>query len=155
MRQAFPAVLNVLKAWALLVGVCALLGAIGYAAGGYRLLSILVFCALMVAAAAYWYGDRVALGMVGARELPVGEAPALHATVERLAGLAGLAKPRVYVLHDGHPRALAAGRGARGAAIAVSRGLLGAATPAELEGVIAHELAHLRNRDVLVQTSVV
>src|ERR671928_518860 len=103
MRQAFPAVLNVLKAWALLVGVCGLLGAIGYAAGGYRLLSILVFCALMVAAAAYWYSDRVALGMIGARELPLGEAPALHATVARLSGLAGVAKPRLYLLADGHP----------------------------------------------------
>jgi heat shock protein HtpX len=58
-------------------------------------------------------------------------------------------------LPDGHPRALAAGRGPRGAAIAVSRGFLGAATPAEVEGVVAHELAHIRNRDILVQTSVV
>jgi heat shock protein HtpX len=61
----------------------------------------------------------------------------------------------VFLLPDGHPRALAAGRGPRGAAIAVSRGFLSAATPAELEGVLAHELAHIRNRDILVQTSVV
>src|ERR687885_2847087 len=120
MRRAFPAVLNVLKAWALLVGVCGLLGAIGYAAGGYRLLSILVFCALMVAAAAYWYSDRVALGMIGARELPLGEAPALHSTVERLAAVVGVMKPRLYLLPDGHPRALAAGRGPRASALAIS-----------------------------------
>jgi heat shock protein HtpX len=155
MRRALPAVLNVVKAWALLVGVCALLGAIGYAAGGYRLLSILVFCALMVAAAAYWYSDRVALGMIGARELPLGEAPALHSTVERLAAVAGVMKPRLYLLPDGHPRALAAGRGPRGSALALSAGLLSALPPAELEGVVAHELAHVQNRDVVLQTGVV
>src|ERR671933_1665438 len=154
MRRASPAVLNVLKAWALLVGVCALLGAIGFAAGGYRLLSILVFCALMIAGAAYWYSDRVALGMVGARELPLGEAPALHSTVERLAAVAGVAKPRLYLMPDGHPRALAAGRGPRGSALALSAGLVAALPPAELEGVLAHELAHVRNRDVVLQTAV-
>jgi heat shock protein HtpX len=155
MRRAFPAVLNVLKAWALLVGVCVLLGAIGYAAGGYRLLSILVFCALLVAAAAYWYSDRVALGMIGARELPLGEAPAVHSTVERLAAVAGVMKPRLYLIPDGHPRALAAGRGPRGSALALSAGLLSALPPAELEGVVAHELAHVRSRDVVLQTGVV
>ena len=146
---------NVVKAWLLLLGGCALLAAIGWPVGGYRLVSLLVFFGLLVAGAAYWYADRVALGMVGARELPVGEAPGLHATVSRLAALTGVAKPRLFLLTDGHPRALAAGRGARGSAIAVSSGLLGATTPAELEGVLAHELAHVRNRDVLVQTSVV
>jgi heat shock protein HtpX len=155
MRRAFPAILNVLKAWALLVGVCLLLGAIGYAAGGYRLLSILVFCALLVAGAAYWYSDRVALGMIGARELPFGEAPAVHSTVERLAAVAGVMKPRLYLIPDGHPRALAAGRGPRGSALALSAGLLSALPPAELEGVVAHELAHVRNRDVVLQTGVV
>lgn len=132
-----------------------MLAAIGWPLGGYRLVSLLVFFGLLVAGAASWYADRVALGMIGAREVPLGEAPALHARVERLAGLAGVAKPRLYLLADGHPRALAAGRGPRGSAVAVSRGLLGAATPAELEGVLAHELAHIRNRDVLVQTSAV
>jgi len=148
-------VCNVTKAWLLLAGGCGLLAAIGWPLGGYRLVSLLVFFGLLVAGAAYWYADRVALGMVGARELPLGEAPALHATVSRLAGLARVAKPRLYLLADGHPRALAAGRGARGSAIAVSSGLLGAAPPAGLEGVLAHELAHIRNRDVLVQTTVV
>jgi heat shock protein HtpX len=146
---------NVLKAWLLLVGGCAVLAAIGWPLGGYRLVSLLLFFGLLVAGAAYWYADRVALGMIGARELPLGEAPALHANVSRLAALAGVAKPRLYLLADGHPRALTAGRGPRGSSIAVSSGLLGAAPPAELEGVLAHELAHIRSRDVLVQTSVV
>jgi heat shock protein HtpX len=146
---------NVLKAWLLLAGCCIVVGAIGWAIGGYRLLSLAVFFTLLVAGAAYWYADRVALGMVGARELPVGASPGLHATVGRLAALAGVGKPRLYLLDDGLPRALAAGRGARGSAIAVSRGLLAAAPPAQLEGVLAHELAHIKNRDVLVQTGAV
>jgi heat shock protein HtpX len=146
---------NILKAWALVIGISALLGALGYAAGGLRLLSVFVFSALLVAGATYWYSDRVVLGLVGARELPVGEAPALHSTVERLAAVAGVAKPRLYLVPDGHPRAFAAGRGPAGSALAVSRGLLSALAPAELEGVVAHELAHVRNRDVVVQTAVV
>jgi heat shock protein HtpX len=146
---------NLLKAWLLVAGGCAIVGAIGWALGGYRLLSLLVFFALLVAGAAYWYGDRVVLGLVGARELPIGDSPALHASVSALAGLAGVPKPRVYVLPAGLPLALAAGRGPRGGAIAVSRGLLVAAPPAELDGLIAHELSHIRNRDVLVQSAAV
>jgi heat shock protein HtpX len=146
---------NVLKAWALLLGACAVLGLIGWALGGYRLLSIFVFCGVLLAGALYWYADRVALGLVGARELPVGAAPGLHSTIERLAARAGVAKPRLYLMDDGLPRALATGRGPRGSTLGVSAGLLSAASPAELEAVLAHELAHVRHRDVVVQTSVV
>ncbi len=146
---------NILKAWALLLGACAVLGGLGWLLGGYRLLSIFVFCGVLLAGALYWYADRVAVGLVRARELPVGEAPGLHSAIERLAALAGVAKPRLYLIEDGLPRALAAGRGPGGSVIAVSAGLLSAASPAELEAVIAHELAHIRHRDVVVQTSVV
>jgi len=146
---------NILKAWALLVGACAVFGLIGWALGGYRLLSIFVFCGALLAGALYWYSDRVALGLVRARELQLGQFPGLHSTVERLAAVAGVTKPKLYLMEDGLPRALAAGRGPRGSTIAVSAGLLTAATPAELEAVLAHELAHVRNRDVVVQTSVV
>src|SRR5258708_27774876 len=93
------------------------------------------------------------MGMVGARELVRGEAPALHSTVERLAARAGVLKPKLYVLADGYPRALSSGRGAGGGSgLALSVGLIGVASPAELEGIVAHELAHLRHRDVLIQT---
>jgi len=146
---------NILKAWALLIGACAVFALIGWALGGYRLLSIFVFCGALLAGALYWYADRVALGLVRARELPVGESPGLHSTLERLAARSGIAKPRLYLMQDGLPRALAAGRGPRGSTVAVSAGLLSAATPAELEAVLAHELAHVRHRDVVVQTSVV
>ena len=146
---------NLLKVWALLAVLVGGLGLLGWFAGGYRLLSTVVFCSLLAAAAAYWYADRVVMGMVGARELPFAEAPIVHSTLERLAARAGVAKPKLYLIPDGHPRALSAGRGPRGGAIAISRGLLGAAPPAELEGVLAHELAHVRARDIVTQELVV
>src|SRR5207253_3211373 len=155
MRIAFVGIRNILKAWSLLVGGCLVFAGLGYLAGGLRLLSVLIFCCLLLAAATYWYVDRVALGMLGARELLVGEAPPLHSAVERLAAVAGMPKPKLYLLPGAHPRALATGRGPRAGAIAVSSGLLAICTPAELEGVIAHELAHIRHRDVLVTTAVV
>lgn len=149
------AVRNVLKAWLLLIVVCGGLALIGWELGGYRLLSIFLFCALLLAGAVYFYADRVALGMVGARELPIAEAPLLYSTVERLSARAQIPKPRLYLIPDGMPRALAAGRGPRGATVAVSAGLVSACPPAELEAVLAHELAHIRNRDIVIQTSVV
>jgi heat shock protein HtpX len=155
LRARLVVVWNILKVWLLLIGGCAALAGIGWLLGGYRLASLLVFFGALVAAAAYWYADRVVLGMVGARELP-SERP--RPCTPRSSGwpaVAGLPKPKLYMLQDGHPRALGAGRGLRGSAIAVSRGLLSAAPPAELEGILAHELAHIRNRDVLVQTSAV
>ena len=154
MSSAFLSLRNIAKAWALLVGGCLVFAGLGYVAGGVRLLSVLGFCCLLLAAATYWYVDRVALGMLGARELLLAEAPALHSVAERLAAVARIPKPRLYLLADGHPRALATGRGPRGGAIAVSSGLLALCTPAELEGVLAHEIAHIRHRDVLVTTSV-
>lgn len=145
---------NLLKVWLLLVAWCALLGLVGWGLGGFRGASIFVFCGLLAAAALYWHLDRAALGMVGARELAAAEAPILQSTVERLAARAGVAKPKLYVFPDAHPRAMTAGRGPRGSSLAVSAGLVAITAPAELDGVLAHELAHLRNRDALVQTTV-
>jgi len=144
---------NILKSWLLVLALAAVLALLGWALGGIRLLSIFVFSALLLAAGAYWTFDRVVLGMIGARELPLGEAPLLHSTLERLAARAGIAKPRLYLIPDGLPIAAATGRGVRNAAVAVSRGCISACTPAELEGVLAHEVAHVRLRDVQVQTA--
>jgi heat shock protein HtpX len=155
MRAAWPAIRNVAKAWALLLGICAGLGALGWWLSGYRVGSIFVFSGLLLGLGAYWYADRIAMGMVGARELLPGEAPALHSLVERLALRARVMKPRLYLIPDGFPRALSAGRGAMSSALAVSTGLLSLPAPAEIEGVVAHEIAHIRHRDVLVQTSAV
>jgi heat shock protein HtpX len=147
---------NLLKCWLLLAVVATLFGAAGWQFGGYRLSILFAGSIVLLAAAIYAYADRIVMGMLGARELLQAEAPVLHSTVERLALRAGVVKPRLYVLRDSYPRALSSGRGAGGGAgIALSVGLMGVASPAELEGILAHELAHLRNRDVLLQTVVV
>jgi heat shock protein HtpX len=101
----------------------------------------------------YWYADRMVLGLVGARPLAEAEAPRYVSTVERLSARARIPRPRLYLIRDPYPRALSAGRGGRGQTIAVSSGLLTALPPAELEGVLAHEIAHTQRRDVLVQTT--
>jgi heat shock protein HtpX len=146
---------NILKAWLLLIGLCGVLAFVGWAIGGLRLLSIFVFCGLLLASGAYWTFDRVVLGMVHARELPLAEAPLLHSTVERLAARAGVLKPRLYLIPDGMPLSLATGRGPTYSALAVSSGCIAACPPAELEGVIAHEIAHIKHRDIALQTAVV
>jgi heat shock protein HtpX len=153
--RGFIAFRNILKGWLLLAGICGVLGLIGWGLGGLRVLSLFVFAGLLLVGGAYWAFDRVVLGMVGARELTFGEAPLLHSTVERLAAIAGVVKPRLYLIPDGLPRSLATGRGPRASSIAVSAGLVSACTPAELEGVLAHELTHIRHRDVAIQTAVV
>jgi heat shock protein HtpX len=144
---------NVLKCWALLAVIAGLFGLAGWKIGDYRLAILFAGSIVLLASAIYAYADRIVMGMLGARELLQGEAPALHSTIERLSARARVVKPRLYVLPDSYPRALSAGRGAGGGAgIALSVGLMGVASPAELEGIVAHELAHLRNRDVLVQS---
>ena len=153
MRGRLAVAANLLKAWLLFVVPALAMGFAGWRLGGYRLGLLFLGSVVLLAAALYWYADRIAMGMVGARELLPGEAPALHSAVETLSGRAAVIRPRLYLLADGYPRALVAGRGAGGGtALAVSVGLLGVATPAELEGIVAHELAHLRRRDVVVQT---
>ena len=147
---------NVLKCWLLLVVVAGLFGALGWELGGYRVSILFAGSIVLLASAIYAYADRIVMGMLGARELLQAEAPVLHSTVERLSLRAGVVRPRLYVLPDGYPRALSSGRGAGGGSgIALSVGLMGVASPAELEGIFAHEIAHIRNRDVLLQTVVV
>jgi heat shock protein HtpX len=126
----------------------------GWRLGGYHLAVVFSASVALLFSGAYWFADRIGMGMVGARELLQAEAPALHASVQELATKASVVPPKLYLLPDGSPRALGAGRGAQGgAALAVSPGLLAVATPAELEGIVAHELAHLRRRDIFVQTA--
>jgi heat shock protein HtpX len=143
---------NLLKAWLLVLLLAGLCGAIGWAAGGYRAASLFAFCALLAATAVYAYADRALLGLLGAREFALAEDPILRSSIDALSAKLRVVPPKLYLIADGFPRALVAGRGPRGSSIAVSTGLLGALPPAELEGVLAHELAHVRSRDVLVQT---
>ena len=146
---------NVVKAFLFLGGFVALLAAGGWWLGGYRLASLFFVVGLLMAATVYWYGPRIVLASLGARELTLAEAPLLWSAVERLALAAGVPRPRLFLLPDGHPRAFAVGRGAMDAGIALSEGLVAIASPAERDGVLAHELAHVRHRDVVVQTPVV
>jgi heat shock protein HtpX len=146
---------NILKAWLFLCGILALFGLVGYLVGGYRVAWVFCFAGLLLGLGTYWIADRAVMGTLGARELPEGEDPALHATVAALAGRAGVVKPRLYVIEKGPPLALAGGRGALGSSLAVTASLIALPAPAEIEGVIAHELAHIRRRDIVVQTPVV
>jgi heat shock protein HtpX len=146
---------NIVKAWLFLGGFAALLTALGWWLGGLPLGSLFLVVALLMVSTLYWYGPRVILASLGARELLLAEAPLLHSSLERLAVAAGVDRPRLYVLPDGHPRAFAVGRGRSSAAVALSQGLVTLSRPAELEGLLAHELAHIRHRDVVVQTPVV
>jgi heat shock protein HtpX len=151
-RRRLVVARNIGIALLLLAASAGVAAGVGWLIAGYRLLVLFAASAVLVAGAVYWYGDRFVLGMTGARELVLAEAPGLHSTLERLAARARVVKPRLYLLDDGFPRAFAVGRGPAGSSIAVSRGLLAAAPPAELEGVLAHELAHVRSWDALLQT---
>jgi heat shock protein HtpX len=145
---------NVIKAWLVTVTVAGLLGLLGYIIGELRLAFIFAFAGLLLCLSLYWAADRAIMGMLGARELPEGENPELHAVVARLAARAQVVKPRLYVIDRGPPLGLAAGRGVWSSTVAFTMGLL-ALPPAEVEGVLAHELAHVRNRDIIIQTPVV
>jgi heat shock protein HtpX len=151
----FLAARNIIKAtlfYGLLAGG---LFALGWWLGGLRLGSVFLVVGLLMAATIYWYGPRVLLASLGARELQLAQAPSLHSTAERLALAAGVDRPRLYVIPDGHPRALSVGRAGGPPGIAFTDGLVGLLSPAELEGVLAHELAKARHRDLLVQTPAV
>src|ERR671910_3306466 len=108
------AAVNLAKAWLLALGIAALFGAVGWAIGGYRGASIFAFCALLAAAAVYAYADRALLGMLGAREYALAEDPILRSSVDALAAKFKVLPPKLYLIPDGYPRALAAGRGPRG-----------------------------------------
>jgi heat shock protein HtpX len=145
---------NVVKAWLVTALVAGLLGLLGYVIGELRLASIFGFAGLLLCLSTYWMADRAIMGMLGAREIPEGEDPDLHAMVTRLASRAQVIKPRLFVVERGPPLGLAAGRGVWASTVAFTTGLL-ALPPAEVEGVFAHELAHVRNRDIVIQTPVV
>lgn len=141
---------NTLKTVTLLGGIGGLLVLVGSALGGAGGALIGLTLGLLIVGGSYWFSDRLAVRAAGAHEVSQQEAPQLHAMVRELAQTAGLPMPRVYVSPAPQPNAFATGRNPRHAAVAVTEGLLTQCPPDELRGVIAHELAHIRNRDVLI-----
>jgi heat shock protein HtpX len=135
----------------LLGALSALLVGIGGAvAPGY--LGLFAILALAMNVGAYYFSDRMVLRMHGARELDPAQAPELHAMVRELAASAELPMPRVFLMDDPQPNAFATGRDPAHGVVAVTRGILEMLSPRELRGVLAHELAHIKNRDILVST---
>jgi heat shock protein HtpX len=143
---------NIFKAWLLVVLLAAAFGGIGWLLADLRVASLFAFCSLLAASAAYAVGDRALLGMLGARPFALAEDPLLRSTVDRLAARYDVSPPKLQLIDDAFPRAFTVGRGPRSATVVASAGLLTALTPGELEAVLAHEVAHIRARDVLTQT---
>jgi heat shock protein HtpX len=110
--------------------------------------------ALVTNGVAYFYGDKIALSAAQAQEVGPDEAPELHRLADRLAAQYGVPKPRVYISPDPNPNAFATGRNPRHASIVVNQGLLRILDPEEVYGVLAHEFAHVRNRDILISSVV-
>lgn len=145
---------NGIKTVFLLTALTGLLLLVGGAIGGRGGLIIAFGFALVTNFFAYWNSDKVALAMSGAREVSPADAPELHRMVEQLAMNARLPKPRVYVIDTPSPNAFATGRDPEHAAVAATTGIMRLLSRDELAGVMAHELAHIRNRDTLIQTVV-
>lgn len=147
---------NVRRTWLLMTGFLVFVIAIGYFIAWYMqepgLLYVAIAFSLFMNVFAYWFSDKVAIASVGAHEADVQEYRELHRILENLAITAGLPKPRLYVIDDAAPNAFAAGRSPKHAVVAVTTGLLKRLDRSELEGVIAHELSHIGNRDILVMT---
>ncbi len=134
---------------ALLSGIIIVLGGL---MGGRTGVIIAFGLALVMNVGSYWYSDKIVLSMYHARELAPEEAPYLHRIVEELAANAGIPKPRVCVVPEEAPNAFATGRDPQHAVVAVTEGLMRLLSPEELRGVVAHEVGHIVNRDILIQT---
>ena len=133
----------------LLSGIIIVLGGL---MGGRVGIIIAFGMALIMNVGSYWYSDKIVLSMYRARELAPEEAPYLHKIVEELSYNAGIPKPRVCVVPEEAPNAFATGRNPENAVVAVTEGLMRLLPPEELRGVVAHEIGHIVNRDILIQT---
>lgn len=143
---------NTLKTTALLAALTALLILIGDVIGGRGGMLLFFGLAVVMNLSAYWFSGDIALRMAGAREVSEEEAPELHQLVAELATYARLPKPRVAIIDNPSPNAFATGRDANHAVVAVTTGILGILTRDELAGVLAHELGHVRNHDILISS---
>jgi len=141
-----------LKTGLLMAALTAVFMVAGQLLGGSNGMIFALVMALAMNFFAYWYSDKMALKMSGAREVSFSEATNLHQMVTSLSSRAGLPKPRVYIIQQDTPNAFATGRNPEHAAVAVTTGLMQILKPDELEGVLAHELGHIKNRDILISS---
>ncbi|HEX8550346.1 MAG TPA: zinc metalloprotease HtpX [Abditibacteriaceae bacterium] len=146
--------LNTLKVGVLLTAITALFIGMGYLIGGQTGVIIAFALALVMNFSSYWFSDKIVLGMTGAQPLDPQSAPELYAMTQRLVQRANMPMPKLYVINDPQPNAFATGRNPANAAVAVNSGLLQLLDQREVEGVIAHELAHVKHRDTLTMTIV-
>ncbi len=141
-----------MKTAALLAALTVLFVFIGSLLGGQQGMIIAFAFAVIMNFVSYWFSDKIVLRMYGAKEVSEAEAPSLVQLVRMNAQRAGLPMPRVYIIPSGSPNAFATGRNPQHAAVAVTEGILDLLTQDELEGVLSHELAHVKNRDILTST---
>src|SRR5215813_6867232 len=143
---------NVFKTGLLLAVLTAMLVLIGGAIGGQQGMVIAFVIALVMNFVSYWFSDKMVLAAYGAQPIDEAAAPRLYAIVRRLTTRAGIPMPRVYLVPSETPNAFATGRNPQHAVVAVTEGIMRILDEEELEGVLAHELSHVKNRDVLIST---
>jgi heat shock protein HtpX len=143
---------NVLKTGFLLAVLTCLVVLVGQAVGGQQGMLIALLMALVLNVASYWFSDKMVLAMYRAQPVDEAAAPELYSMVRNLATRTGIPMPRVYIIPTETPNAFATGRNPEHAAIAVTEGIMRILGREELEGVLAHELAHVKNRDTLIMT---
>lgn len=141
-----------MKTLMLLTALTVLFVAIGYLIGGQGGMIIAFGFAVIMNFVSYWFSDKIVLSMYRAKKVEESDAPRLYSMVQRLATQAGLPGPRVYIIPDSSPNAFATGRNPANGVVAYTQGILDLLSEDELEGVTAHELAHIKNRDILTQT---
>lgn len=144
--------MNRFKTAVLLTSLTLLMVGLGGAIGGQGGMYLAFLMALAMNFFSYWFSDKIVLRMYGAREISEMENPAFFGMIRRLTVQAGLPMPRVYIIPSESPNAFATGRNPEHAAVAATEGIMRILTPEELEGVMAHELSHVANRDILIST---
>jgi heat shock protein HtpX len=145
---------NNLKTTVLLAGLTGLLLAIGQWWGGQRGLTMALVLAAVMNLGSYFFSDKIALASSGAQPISREEGPRIYAIVERLAAKANIPVPKIYMIPTDSPNAFATGRNPHHASVAVTRGILEICDDEEIEGVLAHELGHVKNRDILISAVV-
>jgi heat shock protein HtpX len=144
--------MNTAKTAFLMIVLTALFVLVGRAVGGQSGMVVAFGLACLMNVFSYWFSDKMVLAMYRARELDEASEPSLYRIVQRLAERGGMPMPRVYIIPQAQPNAFATGRNPQHAAVAVTQGLMQIMSGEELEGVLAHELSHVKNRDILIGT---